>query len=501
MLLDGVDVVQEVVDTATKLTAVNGSLATLEQLLADQLVNVYTSMYSQKSVLKKDYGDRIKAVTDNLVVEGGNVESLQVKMTTANGQISTLEGDVATLRTNVGTLNTNGNTHTAGLKATNVEVAALKALQTKDAATMAKLLKVMSPSKPDEAPVVAAISIDQATLTFAAQAAPSVKYTFMMSLNGNEQGGKTKVDNMACDGSKCTATATWPDHNVGGKLTWVVTATNDIAAVVYKVSNALEKDTVMKKYSKCTCDSVKDQASGYFTFECGAITFENKPVKYTTYCDNDADGGGWTLVSRIDGGSSTHGLSRGVGKGADGFDGPGTLPSIKCMGYDINTNPYRTSARPNICGKTWKLPDKVINQLATYGKHADAAFKFDCGAWTSYYQFQQHSENKADGGTTNGFFADKVSHSDNLDKYRYRRMPDDDWTSGWSTGAGSGGSYAYLAFDNDHREESLGWSAYGMQYAQHGWGVDGCLGVSQHAPRVGLGSGYNGALWMKRGFD
>lgn len=58
--------VQEVVDTATKLTAVNGSLATLEQLLADQLVNVYTSMYSQKSVLKKDYGDRIKAVTDNL---------------------------------------------------------------------------------------------------------------------------------------------------------------------------------------------------------------------------------------------------------------------------------------------------------------------------------------------------------------------------------------------------------------------------------------------------
>lgn len=76
VLLDGVDVVQEVVDTATKLTAVNGSLATLEQLLADQLVNVYTSMYSQKSVLKKDYGDRIKAVTDNLVVEGGNVESL-----------------------------------------------------------------------------------------------------------------------------------------------------------------------------------------------------------------------------------------------------------------------------------------------------------------------------------------------------------------------------------------------------------------------------------------
>ena len=137
MLLDGVDVVQEVVDTATKLTAVNGSLATLEQLLADQLVNVYTSMYSQKSVLKKDYGDRIKAVTDNLVVEGGNVESLQVKMTTANGQISTLEGDVATLRTNMDTLNTNGNTHTAGLKATNVEVAALKALQTKDAATMA----------------------------------------------------------------------------------------------------------------------------------------------------------------------------------------------------------------------------------------------------------------------------------------------------------------------------------------------------------------------------
>ena len=119
---------------------------------------------------------------------------------------------------------------------------------------------------------------------------------------------------------------------------------------------------------------------------------------------------------------------------------------------------------------------------------------------TTVNQFQMHAENKAEEGTTNGFFADKVSHSDNLDQFRYRRMPDDDWSDGWSGGAGGGG-YAYLAFDNDHREESLGWTAYGMQFSQHGWGTNGCLGVTQHAPREGLDAGYDGALWMKRTFD
>ena len=104
--------------------------------------------------------------------------------------------------------------------------------------------------------------------------------------------------------------------------------------------------------------------------------------------------------------------------------------------------------------------------------------------------------------TDRGFYADVVIHDQKHDHFKYKRLPDDQWNGdgGWSGGAGGGGGYAYLGMDNDHFEESLGWQAYGMAYEQHGWGTAGCLGVAQHSPRQGLGTGYQGYLWIKRGF-
>ena len=214
--------------------------------------------------------------------------------------------------------------------------------------------------------------------------------------------------------------------------------------------------------------------------------------RYSTYCMNDyTEAKGWTLVARIDKDSGEHmkregkgelvfpGKERDCGQGLDGTGGP------------------RTKAPPNLCGGTWKLPDAVINELASYRGRTNAAYRLDCAGRTGFWQF---SENQKKVQSKEGFNANEENNHE-----RYRRWLTDGSWSNFIAGSESYG-YHYAGMCDDAWEESIGWMAYGFDPDSDAGGhkntygaSKGCLGHSSYGtkPATGEWTKKDGFLWLK----
>ena len=213
-------------------------------------------------------------------------------------------------------------------------------------------------------------------------------------------------------------------------------------------------------------------------------------VSFMLTCAFPMTSSGWTLVARIDRDSGEHMKREGKG----GLIFPGKERNCG-QGLD-KAGGQRTKEPPNLCGPTWKLPDAVINELATYRGRANSAYRLDCAGRTGFWQF---SENQKGQQSKEGFNALEENNHE-----RYRRWLTDGSWSGFIHGSTSYG-YHYAGMCDDAWEESIGWMAYGFDPDGNGGGHRdnygpsvGCLGHTDYGqkPSRGQWTKKDGFLWL-----
>jgi hypothetical protein len=239
----------------------------------------------------------------------------------------------------------------------------------------------------------------------------------------------------------------------------------------------------------CSCSDIHaaGKPSGTYAFNCPGVG------AFSTYCDNDRDGGGWTLVSRISKDSVDHISPQAIG--SENSTPPKSERTcskwLTGQAAGVGISGYGPMSRANLCGGTWKLSDDQINALSKSGAFQsngpkEPVFKLDCGQRQGFYQ-NKHSMDPiptawSSGSMTNG--------------ERYRRHLDSGSWSKWIDGSQSYG-YHYFGFDDDAFEESIGWSAYGVSSHHAGYAPHtGCLAPTSttvYAPH----GGNDGYLWLR----
>jgi hypothetical protein len=328
---------------------------------------------------------------------------------------------------------------------------------------------------------------------------PKLKYELVLQVGGvvkvHSAIVKSGSTTTSCNGVQCTYTLVMKEavKTITDKLTAQVKATNPTLAVTSGKSTDFDLIEVIFGivYDGCDCLDVKDKASGIYNFPCLGITYLGKELKHSTYCMNDyTEAKGWTLVGRIDASSGEH-MKR-EGKGGLTFPGK----QRECGGGLRTTSGPRDVQPPDLCGPTWKLPDAVINMLATYKGRQNSAFKLDCAGRTGFWQFKE-----LQGGTQvkEGFNANEENNHE-----RYRRSLTAGSWSGFILGSESYG-YHYAGMCDDKWEEDIGWMAYGFDpdgdagTHKDNYGISkGCLAHTSFGSRPSKGqwTQKDGYLWL-----
>jgi hypothetical protein len=148
--------------------------------------------------------------------------------------------------------------------------------------------------------------------------------------------------NGGCIASKNRGTNSGGMHSGNDGYLWLRSTVPVVAAVTQS--------------TECSCKAVNAAGlpSGNYKFTCSALTFS-----YTSYCDNDHAGGGWTMVSRMAKGQFNH-----MGSAAIGSANTAPVKERECSSYwdqaTLSTPAFDGEARPDLCGGTWKLVRSLL---------------------------------------------------------------------------------------------------------------------------------------------
>ena len=377
------------------------------------------------------------------------------------------------------------------------KVAALE----KQVESMSKLSALLQPSKFSKVPSLApGDETGQLLISFenVGNGVPKMKYELILRVGDEVQEHKAVFKDAGdasatCSIAVCTYSIVVLEAQEAAKLTAEVKASNPIANVLSGESKEFDCAELawFPEADGCDCLDVRDKQSGIYNFHCKDIKVDGKELRYSTYCMNDyTEASGWTLVARIDKGSGEH-MKR-EGKGGLVFPGK----ERNCgQGLDKAGGP-RTKEPPNLCGATWKLPDAVINELATYRGRANSVYRLDCAGRTGFWQF---SENQKEKQSKEGFNAFEENNHE-----RYKRWLGEGSWSNFIHGSESYG-YHYAGMCDDAWEEDIGWMAYGLDPDGDGgshrsnYGAsEGCLGHTDfnQRPATGQWTKKDGLLWL-----